>query len=287
MDQPKIERMLRPSILLAVTPPAEPDVPTDDIQITLVQPDKPLPGVFTVADPDGIPDSGDETKVQFSQGNLASHIEYGEWGIFPNQYDCMNTVSSINDFVSLYSYGSLDPRGPIDGGNTTSGSFDETNDFGMNLFPGQGWRMLSAQEWCYLMGLEFDMDWADRTDETNPRRNLFRTGVEVMGCNCIVLYPDNYQGTKNETFTTESDYLKATEAGIVFLPLAGYTTGNKPGNAEVDFFGEAGYYWSHTNAGWDSVYSICFLSPTSGDSIFVIPNMVRRSYYSIRLVKDY
>lgn len=77
-----------------------PDVPTDDIQITLVQPDKPLPGVFTVADPDGIPDSGDETKVQFSQGNLASHIEYGEWGIFPNQYDCMNTVGSNNDIVS-------------------------------------------------------------------------------------------------------------------------------------------------------------------------------------------
>ena len=262
------------------------DIPTDDIQITLIQPDKSLPGVFTVADPDGIPDSGDETKVQFSQGNLASRLN-GTWGVFPNQYDCMNTVS-CGDVVSLYAYGAIDYFGPLGDGPETTIHFDELSDFGRNLFPDQGWRMLSAQEWCYLFGIkdhELDDEYCYELyepDECNPRRNLFRIGVEVMENICVVLYPDNYQGSKDETFNTESDYEKATEAGIVFLPLAGYSTGRN----DINDFGEVGYYWSNTNGNREQVYAINIYPPTLWYTN-VARKMCHNHYLSVRLVKDY
>ena len=257
-----------------------PYVPSDEIKITLIQPNKTLPGVFTVADPDGVPDSGDETKVQFSQGNLASNTGNGKLGIFPNQYDCMETLVAGNeDIVSLYEYGDTSPWGIIGSGAQSSG-WPAIRDWGLIAFPGQGWRMLSAQEWCYLMGVKFDSEWSYEIDESNPRSNLFRIGVEVMDRNCVVLYPDNYQGTKNETFTTESDYMKATESGIVFLPLAGMCSKSS------DFldFNIAGYYWSSTEFGiQDKVYSITFYDY---DYILVSYTNNRR-YYSVRLVKDY
>ena len=263
-----------------------PDVPTDGIQVTLIQPDEPLPGVFTVADPDGVPDSGDETKVQFSKGNLASHPSgIGEWGIFQNQYDCMNTVyDSSNDIVSLYEYGDTSPAGPLGSGVTHSDDFDERYDFGRIAFPNQGYRMLSAQEWCYLMGLKYDWEWSSEMDESNPRSNLFRTGVEVMGRKCVVLYPDNYCGNKDETFTTKSDYLDATEAGIVFLPFAGYASPSTNKDEKVSRVGQQGYYWSNQNAGVNHVYMIYFfpysyLNYVTGTDV--------RNYYSVRLVKDY
>ena len=261
-----------------------PDVSSDDLEITLIQPDKPLPGVFTVADPDGVPDSGDETKVQFSQGNLASYADgMGEWGIFPKQYYCTNNIYS-NGIVSLYEYGDTSPAGPVGPGPTQSYYFDESYDFGLIAFPGQGWRMLSAQEWCYLFGIDYDEydDWFEQLDDANPRSNLFRVNVNVNGYNCVVLYPDNYQGTKNETFTTESDYTNATSAGIVFLPYAGCCGGIRDVTAYQ--FGKAGYYWSHTNAGFDHVFSI-FLSTISDDK-HVCSTLIR-NYCSVRLVKDY
>ena len=244
----------------------------------LTQPGTPLPGVFTVADPDGVPGSGDEKRVQFSHGNLASLAETEQWGIFANQYDCLETpwYSGVHTLVSLYEPGDLSTRGPYGDGAQTSFSFD-VFDFGQIAFPGSGWRMLSAQEWSYLFGMVFQGFY--EIDESNPRRNLYRVGVEVMGRNCVVLYPDNYQGTKEETFNTEQDYIDATNAGIVFLPLAGMCAHSSP----IEGFGVQGFYWSNTPNGWDYMYRILI---DESDFIDLSPVKIRR-YFSVRLVKDY
>ena len=71
-----------------------PDAPDNSLL-----PEGALPGVFTVADPDGIPNTGDETKVHFSKGNLKGNIE---WLFFDHQYEC----SLDGDFgYSLFAWG--------------------------------------------------------------------------------------------------------------------------------------------------------------------------------------
>lgn len=109
------------------------------------------------------------------------------------------------------------------------------------------WRTLSAEEWMYLFSYKWDGVNSYYDDYDNDaRRDMYRKGVTVLGkTNCIVLYPDGYEGTKVEdfdtqTFNNESAYNAATDAGIVFLPAIGY----------VDIYsyqiGSVGAYWSST-----------------------------------------
>lgn len=76
----------------------------------------------------------------------------------------------------------------------------------------------------------------------------------------------------------ESDYEKATDAGVVFLPLAGSCR-----SITLFDFGEIGYYWSNTNAGWDIVYSVNITSVGT----CVIQQPVKAHFCSVRLVEDY
>lgn len=65
----------------------------DDIA-PAVLPKGALAGVFTVADFDGIPNSGDETKVYFSKGNLTYDVSTTTWAFYEHQYDCATNGSA-------------------------------------------------------------------------------------------------------------------------------------------------------------------------------------------------
>lgn len=122
-------------------------------------------------------------------------------------------------------------------------------DFSVRLYDGTDqagiWRTLSAEEWMYLFSYKRDGVNSYYDDYDNDaRRDMYRKGVTVLGkTNCIVLYPDGYEGTKvpdfdTETFNVESAYNEATAAGIVFLPAVDLH--------DFPYFGLTGAYWSST-----------------------------------------
>ena len=156
------------------------------------------------------------------------------------------------------------------------------------------WRTLSTEEWMYLFSYKWDgvNSYYDDYDN-NARRGMYRKGVTVMGhTNCIVLYPDGYDGEKVEdfdtgTFNVESAYNAATAAGIVFLPAAGY----RNNSTNVECFGSRGAYWSSTPnvSSVDYAYPLYFQSQqTRWDDTYIDPKGdLPRSYgCSLRLVRD-
>lgn len=122
-------------------------------------------------------------------------------------------------------------------------------DFSVRLYDGTDqagiWRTLSAEEWMYLFSYKRDGVNSYYDDYDNDaRRDMYRKGVTVLGkTNCIVLYPDGYEGPKvqdfdTDTFNDESAYNAATDAGIVFLPAVDLH--------DFPYFGLTGAYWSST-----------------------------------------
>ena len=78
--------------------PIEPDIPTP--------PTGALNGLFTVADPDGTPNSGDEKKVYFSKGNLQC-VKTGTtwedgytWKFAENQWETVETGVVSADYAN-------------------------------------------------------------------------------------------------------------------------------------------------------------------------------------------
>lgn len=156
------------------------------------------------------------------------------------------------------------------------------------------WRTLSAEEWMYLFSYKRDgVNSLDDDYDNDARRGMYRKGVTVMGRkNCIVLYPDGYQGTKvedfnTETFNVESAYNEATAAGIVFLAANGNTgVSGLPTES-------AGIYWSSTPNPGSVDYAHVLYFQSLEDKAgwldrYVNPkgNYPRSAGCSVRLVRD-
>ena len=159
------------------------------------------------------------------------------------------------------------------------------------------WRTLSAEEWMYLFSYKRDgVNSLDDDYDNDARRDMYRKGVTVMGRkNCIVLYPDGYQGTKVQDFDThtfndengESAYNAATAAGIVFL-AANDNTGLS--NLPME---SAGIYWSSTPNPGSVDYAHVLYFQSLEDKAgwldrYVNPkgNYPRNAVCSVRLVRD-
>lgn len=158
------------------------------------------------------------------------------------------------------------------------------------------WRVLTINEWWYLLGMSTDC----RTASTvSGVANARFTRAKVNGTYGLVILPDeykhpsgvaeltagfvNYQGG-NESFSDNNvdvisvqDWAKIEAAGAVFLPVAGMRD-------EGDVFSvqDGGYYWSCTNVGASSAYMFNF------DAGFMtkMPQM-RYEGFSVRLVYDH
>ena len=92
----------------------------------------------------------------------------------------------------------------------------------------------------------------------------------------IVLFPDNF--TEQETWKTKYTTWEALKnAGLVFLPAAGYRSGSS-----VFFVGDYGIYWSSSAIDSDFAYFVIF------DSHTVDPgsNDPRSNGLSVRLITE-
>lgn len=222
-----------------------------------------IKGLFSVSE---------DKQVFFSQGNL--WCDWGDW--FPmakcyfeaHQYESPDSWNPhhaslflwyhefyLQDYIT-YSTASYFHPNIEDVFFTNSRNEDGTElpnpNFGVNINGTSQdgiWRTLSTEEWMYLFSYKWDGANSYYDDyDNNARRGMYRKGVTVMGhTNCIVLYPDGYDGEKVEdfdtgTFNVESAYNEATAAGIVFLPAAGY----RNNSTNVECFGSRGAYWSST-----------------------------------------
>ena len=207
-------------------------------------PDGALPGVFTVAD-DG---QGNVKKVHFSQGNLTYSVTDTKWSFFEHQHYRAGNGSASTTLISLFTWGygnwSTDPYHKIylEGHTSDGETFNPSEDWGSQIGDGKTWRTLTSAEWQYL----FDT----RKMENGGARfeNLTSSGITVEGVTFygMVLFPDDF--TDQADWKTKYTTWKALDdAGIVFLPAAGFRNGN--GVTHVDSYA---YYWS-SNAG-DNIY---------------------------------
>ncbi len=245
----------------------------------IVPPAEMLPGKFTVADPDGIANSGDETKVHFSPGNLIATIDATgaptAWKFAANQYDYLgegganmtigNTAGDVDLFGSSTSSTNYGISTSVDNADY-SGNF---KDWGKAYCGEKGltdgiWRTLSAEEWFYLL---------NPYGEDNIRKDKFKwaTVNGVAGC---VIAPDNFDGELEELFVDDA---ALAEYNLVFLPAAGIRDGS-----EVFEVQEYGYYWSSTL--YTSTNYACFLFFEDG---LVDTNDAERFFgRSVRLVTE-
>ena len=214
-----------------------------------------------------------DKQVYFSQGNL--YYDGSKFQFEANQY---NTPSSWStDHISHF-YWSKDAnkaRAQSYNDEDASGS-DEffTNVDGFKVNVGQaeqtGWRTLSKDEWTHLLNL--------RTMTYDKPRYTNKTAGIVIGSttyNGIFIYPDDYNG--NEVGSGgPSNWADIKNAGIVFLPAAGYRD-----NSSISDVAVRGVYWSSTTDFKTSAYQMSFNSSrlnTSKDA--------RKVGGAVRLVTD-
>ena len=238
------------------------------------------------------------TKVTFSRGNLqfnaalGSHqcadgtTKQGTWRFAEHQWDYIgeanNNMSSIySGWIDLFGWGtsgwesganSYEPwstsRNYSDyypGGrssNSLTGNYANA-DWGVYNHVGEdapgSWRMLTYDEWKYLM--------ITRSDASNKYG-----AAKVNGIGGVVVLPDEWTlptgcgftaGMTYETYDlvastnhyTVTQWEKMESAGAVFLPAAGDRSGSS-----VYYAGTGGYYWSSTASSSDDAYCLFFSS---------------------------
>ena len=233
-----------------------------------------LAGEFTVADPDGIANSGDETKVHFSQGNLVATIDASgvptAWKFAAHQYDCLGedganrTIGVATGDVDLFGWSTSNNGGTSTTDNygikTSTNNSDYSGDFydwGKAVGDGSTWRTLSKDEWTYLFN------------------NHSKKWATVNGVNGYVIAPDGFEGELADSY--ENDAELVTAGNLVFLPAAGDRLGS-----DVNNVGDGGRYWSSSAYNENLAYGVYFYSSdVSPDDLGT-----RRNGYSVRLITE-
>ena len=233
-----------------------------------------LEGEFTVSDPDGIPDNGDEKKVHFSKGNL--YYDGNKFDFEDEQYY----------FRTYNGKGKCDANGYDKNSGTASGHW--------GLF---GWS--TVKKFCGISTSETSseysgsfIDWGAAIDNkgtwstlsggsNGEWKYLFDHHVHVWGtCHDVpgrFIAPDGFEGDATTLSDVIADWEDAEDAGIVFLPAAGSRSGSN-----VYDVGDYGYYWSSTASGSYSAYYVYFYSSNVRPGSLVS----RNRGYSVRLITE-
>lgn len=223
-----------------------------------------LNGLFSV---------GQNKKVLFSKGNL-QYSGNNIWGFAEQQYEIIGDADS-NIYLN-YSAGKVDLFCWSGNSHSNYGLSTNSNssnydglflDWGAKIDRNDTWRTLSEEEWRYLLGT------------SEERNGKYKNWVNVNGVNGLVIAPDDFSGTIEDTYNA-STWAETENDGLVFLPISGYRYQNY-----VSGLTSYGYYWSSTtssryNASASEVYinqNGCGVS-TSGQ--------LRRYACCVRLVSD-
>ena len=205
---------------------------------------EPLNGKFTV--------NAQGDQVQFAPGNLQYVPSTDTWLLATGQTEIIGVDAAAANEIANYS-------GAID-------LFPWADTYGSHI--GDGWRMLSNEEWEYLLREE------NPGDGYGPMNAGQATIVTQHG---LMFVPDGWTEFAELTFSaspnnwTANNYSVANwevleQSGVVFLPCVG----------------ETGTYWSATPNGQSNAYSMYF----SETSIAANTPASRTTPFSVRLVKD-
>ena len=283
----------------------------------VIRPVCPPPAPLAPAKRIGIFSVASDRQVSFSQGNLQYTQSTKTWQFADNQYDYIGEDNikdgQLANRIDLFGWSGVNSNAPW-GVSTSSNIADYVGDFldwGTNTISGDEpglWRLLSADEWHYLLHLR-------------PNANELFAEAIVNSIPGLILLPDNWQSIDGIPFIPSvqsgmkqvsnpldtyryQDYFvnkaqgadhyqdnkytldqwnRLEEAGAVFLP----TTGWREKNVYNAFEGtppakNAGVYWSSTKL--DSK-NVLFLRHCDSE----IGNCFNDAIYrgrSVRLVHD-
>ena len=216
-------------------------------------------------------------KVIFSPGNLQATYDGSEWSwaFAEHQYDFIgvNTANNkINGNGTVSNNGTVDLFGRSTGStyyginNSTStnyytGSFSDWGNNVIGNYAANTWRTPTSTEWTYLFNT--------RVTTSGERDVLAR----VNDINGVILFPDdwdtsyyfltNYNDADVNYFSnniTSADWANKFEAhGAVFLPAAGYRSGNSVSYGDA---GQEGFYMSSSISG-TYTYCVRFMERTA------------------------
>ena len=233
------------------------------------------PKQFTVADPTpDNPNSGDETKVYFSQGNLQYVKSSNTWQFAANQWETVETSGQnvgtnygSAAVQTLFGWGDLTPL------RTDAGTYSWTADWGTKI--GTGWRTLSGDEWDYLINTR------KVKDETGFGKTC--QWVKYNNVEGLIIYPDVYDG---ELYGLgQAIALSAFPDDCVFLPAAGNRTIDIYGDPslydQIKNVGAIGRYWS-TSQDRSNVKVLNINNGSAG-----ISSVTPHNGFSVRLVYNY
>ena len=268
-------------------------------EATQTWPNGMLPGQFSVSD---------TQQIQFSQGNLqyigSCYMPY--WRFAEHQWDHFGTTTGQNSSDEnvdrdLFGWGT---SGYDNGANcyqpwstsTTASDYYVYGNYAFNLYDrtgvaewgynpilnggfteNSGWRTLTKEEWVYIFNTR------------STPSGIRYAKAQVHGVNGVILLPNNWdaslytlsntnnaQASYNNNVIADSDWTTMETYGAVFLPAAGYRTGNY-----VFTVGSDGHYWSSFHDNSYNAYYTYFkdsnLNPQAKD--------VRYEGRSVRLVR--
>ncbi len=207
-----------------------------------------LPGKFSV---------GEGRYVVFSKGNMQYQAVNYVWRFAEHQYDFVGGIKEgnvsyafdkcNNARIDKYYDGWIDLFGWCTAKEPTLNSeesrdYAEFAEWGDNTILNggilrEGWRTLSSDEWHYLL-------------ISRPNADNLRSQATVNNVHGYILLPDNWQLPKKLTFMpnanswsanvySASQWKQMEKAGAVFLPAAGYRSGQQLGALNAN-----GFYWS-------------------------------------------
>lgn len=253
------------------------------------------------------------SQVGFAPGNLQAHITSGpvdfvymadQWRFAANQYDCCNSSLVVGSWVDYFgwvgasaSYDSYGLLSKDQSYNAWYGNIELENMQtpwgeipGVVTAIGPGWRGLSAGEHGYL----FNSRMTNAT--VNNTQNARYSMAVVNGVYGMILFPDDFSGgtpegvtwgtinapSVNRSIVTIDGWSTLESAGCVFLPAAGYRSGNSLYGAGK------GFYWSSSAGNGTSASCLRFKLEDSEDdpSITTDDNSQRYYGYFVRLVKE-
>ena len=238
----------------------------DGAPVVISYPEGAIKGVFTVADPDGT-DSGDETKVYFSKGNLVATIEASgnptAWKFADHQYDRLGkgganrTIGTAAGDVDLFGWSTASTTYGISTSTNSDDYSGDLVDWGETIDDKGTWHTLTYVEWDYLI-----------------QHHATKKNVTVSGVKGYVIAPDNFEGDIADSYE-DDDALAADN--LLFLPIGGCRTGSTVRDENL-----YGYYRSSSYFHATQAYYLYFGSSQSS------PNAVggRHLAFSVRLVSE-